>query len=134
LTPVQTPIGEGWILSADEQAFIETEGPAAAARLLPSGDTFFLLQGRDRELLVPATARRSELWTSRVWPGAVLVDGEVAGIWRRADRTVSIATWRSFTPGERDSVVAEAESLPLPGLRAPIVVRWEDGRERLRPG
>ena len=41
----------------------------------------------DRELLVPDADRRRELWTSRVWPGAVLVEGEVVGTWRRAQGT-----------------------------------------------
>ncbi|HJT64591.1 MAG TPA: crosslink repair DNA glycosylase YcaQ family protein, partial [Candidatus Limnocylindria bacterium] len=84
LTPVRTPIGDGWILTSDEPALRARPAPAAPARLLPSGDTFYLLQGADRELLVPEADRRLLLWTSRVWPGAVLVRGEVAGTWRRA--------------------------------------------------
>src|SRR5262249_49237466 len=52
LTPVQTPIGEGWILTRDEPELRAAPGPAAPARLLPSGDTYYLLQGADRELLV----------------------------------------------------------------------------------
>ena len=61
LTEVRTPIGDGWILS-DEPAFRAALGPAAPARLLPSGDAYFLLQGADRELLVPDAARRGALW------------------------------------------------------------------------
>ncbi|HYZ17959.1 MAG TPA: crosslink repair DNA glycosylase YcaQ family protein, partial [Gaiellaceae bacterium] len=57
LTAVRTPIGEASILTRDEPGFRAPEGPAAAARLLPSGDTYFLLQGADRELLVPDAAR-----------------------------------------------------------------------------
>jgi hypothetical protein len=79
LTPVRTPIGDAWILSSDEPAVRERAGPAAAARLLPSGDTYYLLRGADRELLVPDAAQRAALWTSRVWPGAVLVGGEIVG-------------------------------------------------------
>ena len=52
LTPVRTPSGEAWILSQDVPLFSAMNSPAAA-RLLPSGDTWFLLQGADRELLVP---------------------------------------------------------------------------------
>jgi hypothetical protein len=73
---------------------------------------------------VPDAERRGMLWTSRVWPGAVLVAGEVVGTWRRADATVTIETWRALSPQERDAVAAEAESMPLPGLRGPIRVRW----------
>jgi hypothetical protein len=124
VTTVRTPIGEAWILARDEPAFRDPVRPAAAARLLPSGDTYYLLQGRDRELLVPEPERRSALWTSRVWPGAVLVDGELVGTWRRAHANLAIEPWRRLTPPERDAVEAEAAGLPLPGVEQ-IVVRWE---------
>src|SRR5215217_1910423 len=47
LTPVRTPIGAAWILSQDEPLFRSAPGSVAPARLLPSGDTWFLLQGSD---------------------------------------------------------------------------------------
>ncbi len=125
LVPVRTPIGDAWILAGDEAAFRAAPAPPAPARLLPSGDAFYLLQGADRDLLVPDAARRGELWTSRVWPGAVLVAGEVTGTWRRADSEVTIRTWRRLSPTERDAVAAEAASLPLPGLAGPVTVAWE---------
>jgi Winged helix DNA-binding domain len=126
LTPVRTPVGDAWILTRDEAAFAAAPRPGAAARLLPSGDAFFLLHGRDRELLVPDAARRSALWTPRVWPGGLLVGGQVVGTWRRADALVTVQPWRPLSPAERDAVVAEAESLPLPGIGGRIVVRWDD--------
>src|SRR5438093_369845 len=92
LTPVRTPIGDSWILTSDEPTLRAAPGPAASARLLPSGDTYFLLQGRDRELLVPNASFRRALWTPRVWPGGVLVEGEIVGTWRRAAGTVTIQT------------------------------------------
>jgi hypothetical protein len=125
LIPVRTSVGDAWILTRDEPAFRAGPGPAASARLLPSGDAYFLLQGKDRELLVPDADRRRELWTPRVWPGAVLVEGEIIGTWRRAHEKVTIQTWRRISRAARDSVEAEAESLPLPGIDARIVVRWE---------
>jgi hypothetical protein len=125
LTAVRTPIGDAWILTRDEEAFRAPAGPAAAARLLPSGDAFYLLHGADRELLVPDPVRRPELWTPRVWPGALLVDGEVAGTWRRAETNVTIHPWRKLTRAERDAVEAEAVGLPLPGIDGGIAVRWE---------
>ena len=122
----RTPVGDGWILTSDEPSFRATPSPAAPARLLPSGDPYFLLHGADRELLVSDEHQRRELWTPRVWPGAVLVGGEVAGTWRRANAVVEIQTWRRLSTAERQAVEAEAESLPLPGLRGQIVVRWDD--------
>jgi hypothetical protein len=126
LTPVSTPVGDGWILTEDEQALRRGgREPGAPARLLPSGDTFFLLQGADRELLVPDPDRRGRLWTSRVWPGAVVVDGEVAGTWRRAGAVVNIQTWVRVLPPVREAVEREAQSFHLPGVQRRIRVRWE---------
>ena len=126
LTPVTTPIGEAWILASDEASFrggpraaAEAPGPSeplVTARLLPSGDAYYLLWGADRELLVPEPDRRAALWTSRVWPGAVLVGGEIVGTWRRANADVSIEPWRRLSARERDAIQAEAGSLPLSGL------------------
>jgi hypothetical protein len=125
LMPVQTPLGEAWILTEDEEGFRAATPPPAPARLLPSGDAYFLLQAGDRELLLPDPAQRSALWTSRVWPGAVLVRGEIAGTWRRAGRVLTVQAWRRLARAERDAVVAESESLPLPGLPGRIIVRWD---------
>ncbi len=126
LTPVRTPLGDSWVLTDDEPAFRAAPGPVAPARFLPSGDAYFLLHGDDRELLVPDPDRRGQLWTPRVWPGALLADGEIVGTWRRSQGTVTIQTWRRLSRTARDAVEAEAASLPLPGLRGQIVVRWDD--------
>jgi hypothetical protein len=125
LTPVRTPIGDAWILTRDELETREQPAVRAPARLLPSGDAYFLLHGADRELLVPEADRRPLLWTSRVWPGAVLVAGEIAGTWRRSAATLTIEPWRRLAAGEREAVEAEAASLPLPGVDGPVRVRWE---------
>jgi hypothetical protein len=125
LTAVRTPVGDAWILTRDEPTFRTARGPAAPARLLPSGDAYFLLQGNDRELLVIDADRRRELWTPRVWPGALLVEGDVVGTWRRAQGTVAIQAWRRLSRAARDAVEAEAASLPLPGAEGQIVVRWD---------
>jgi hypothetical protein len=124
LTAVRTAAGEGWILAGDEPASRATPRPAAPARLLPSGDAYFLLHGADRELLVPDADRRAALWTSRVWPGALLVDGEINGTWRRANEVVTIQPWRRLARAARAAVEAEAASLPLPGIAGHIDVRW----------
>jgi hypothetical protein len=126
LTPVSTPIGEALILSQDERLFRTTPYPAAPARLLPSGDTWFLLQGADRELLLPDESQRQALWTSRVWPGALLVDGETVGTWRRAEHVLTIQQWQPLSHAQRKAVEAEANSLPLPGVRRPMDIRWEN--------
>ena len=125
LMEVRTPIGNAWILRRDEPLFRADPGPAAPARLLPSGDTWFLLQGADRQLLVPKESQRSALWTSRVWPGALLVEGETVGTWRRAGHVLTIQPWRRLSRAQRGAVEAEAESMPLPGISRPMDVHWD---------
>jgi hypothetical protein len=126
LTPVQTPVGGAWILAHDEAAFRAAPVPGAPARLLPSGDAYLLHHGADRDLLVPDADRRRVLWTPRVWPGGLLVGGEITGTWRRADTVLTVQPWQPLSRAERDAVTAEAESLPLPSPKGRIVVRWDD--------
>ena len=126
LVPVRSPLGDEWLLADDEPEMGAPATAPAPARLLPSGDAYFLLHGAERELLVPRAEQRELLWTSRVWPGALLVDGEIAGVWRRSGPDVTVDTWRRITAAERQAVEAEAATMPLPGLTKPIQVRWPD--------
>jgi Winged helix DNA-binding domain len=124
LLPVRSPVGDEWLLAEDEPAIRVGETASAPARLLPSGDAYFLLDGAERELLVPREDQRQRLWTPRVWPGALLVDGEIRGTWRRAQHTVRIEAWARLSRGARDAIEAEANTIPLPGLDRPIEVVW----------
>lgn len=125
LLAVQTPLGEAWALVEDEEA-LRAEAPAEkTARLLPSGDSYFLLQGGERSLLVPDETHRASLWPSRVWPGAVLLGGEIVGTWRRSSHKVTITPWKRLGPSDLEAVEAAATDLPLPGLVRSIEVRWE---------
>ena len=124
LVPVRSPLGDEWLLADDEPAMRAGETASASARLLPSGDAYFLLDGAERTLLVPRADRRERLWTSRVWPGALLVEGEIRGTWRRAQHTVRIDAWSRLSRGVRETIEAEARSLPLPGVDRPIEVVW----------
>ena len=124
LTEVSTPIGDAYLLRADVPEATAEHAPADGVKLLPSGDTYYLLWGRDRELLIPDAQNRAELWTSRVWPGALMVGGDIVGTWRRAHEKFDIATWRALTPDERDAVEEEAGSLPLPLGGKQVRVSW----------
>jgi hypothetical protein len=86
----------------------------------PSGDAYFLVYAADRELLAPEPDHGRALWTSRMWPGAVLVDGEVA--WRRKDATRRYRTVVPSLTRRAERSRAEA-SLPLPGIVRAIVAR-----------
>ena len=125
LIRVRTPAGEAFMLARDEPIIRESPTPAAAARLLPSGDAYTLHgTSEERALLVPDARARGELWTPRVWPGAVLVAGEIVGTWRRAQRMVTIQSWKRLSRAAQDAVLAEAESLPLPDS-GQTIVRWD---------
>jgi Winged helix DNA-binding domain len=124
MLPVRSPLGDEWLLTEDEPAIRASEKAAAPARLLPSGDAYFLLAGAERELLVPRKGERERLWTPRVWPGALLVEGEIRGTWRRAQHAVTIDAWNRVSRNVREAVEAEAATLPLPGLDRPIEVIW----------
>jgi hypothetical protein len=126
LIRVRTPSGDAWILARDEPVVRERPAPAAPCRLLPSGDAYTLgVTSEDRTLLVPDDGWRRELWTPRVWPGALLVGGKVVGTWRRDQGRVTIRTWQRLSRAAREAVVAEAESLPLPDQAGQIVVSWD---------
>jgi hypothetical protein len=124
LLPVRSPHGDEWLLADDEAAMRADGTSRSPARLLPSGDAYFLLDGTERELLVPQADRRQLLWTPRVWPGAILVDGEIRGTWRRAQHTVRIDAWTRLPGAAREAIEAEARTLPLPGLDRSIDVIW----------
>jgi hypothetical protein len=51
--------------------------------------------------------------------------GEIAGAWRRAHAVLNVQPWRPLSRAERDAVETEAASLPLPGIRGQIAVRWD---------
>lgn len=122
LLPVRSPLGDALLLAADEPVMRAAETSSAPARLLPSGDAYYLLQGAERELLVPRPDQRARLWTSRVWPGALLVEGDIRGTWRRAQHTVQIDAWTRLSRRMCDAVEAEATALPLPNLAREIDV------------
>lgn len=67
-----------WVLDADLAAL--TDGPVCTVRLLSPYDLF--LQARDRPLLVDDPARSRALWPVLGRPGAILADGDLAGVWR----------------------------------------------------
>jgi hypothetical protein len=123
LALVRTPMGEAWILISDAPEFVERESTTAPARFLPSGDAYIL--AADRELLVSDADHRRALWPpGTVHPGGLLVDGEIVGTWRRARAKLTIHLWRSLDQRARETVEAEASTIPLPGVDEPIEVQW----------
>ena len=97
LVDVKTPLGDESLLAEDEPT--ARADAVDSTRLLPSGDAYWLyFDEAERSLLVPDARRRAQLWTSRVWPGALLVDGEeyfkaFALAAMRAQRSLVIVGW-----------------------------------------
>lgn len=78
-----------------------TDPPATdAVRLLGPFDLF--LQARDRELVVPHAAARTDLWRTLGRPGGVLAQGEVVGSWRPRSKgrrlRLAVTTWGGGQP------------------------------------
>jgi hypothetical protein len=98
-------------LPASAVADLRSAKAPSGVRLLPAMDA--LLQARDRDLLVPDRGQQKEIWKLLGNPGAVLVDGEIAGVWRakmagkkRVDLTVT--PFGTLPARTRKAVEAEA--------------------------
>jgi hypothetical protein len=72
--------GQRLDILADDVPALSGAEPTGVVRLLGPFDLF--LQGRDRDLVVPDTKARKDLWRTIGRPGAVLAGDEVVGSWR----------------------------------------------------
>jgi hypothetical protein len=79
LDEVRVGRSKGWLLSEDVGA-LESPPAAQGIRLLPPGDPY--LQKPNRPLLAPDPELRKRLFRPVASPGAVLMDGRLAGLWR----------------------------------------------------
>ncbi|HZI98539.1 MAG TPA: winged helix DNA-binding domain-containing protein [Actinomycetales bacterium] len=100
-----------WVLAADEDEL--DARPVTTTRLLGPFDLF--LQARDRSLLVADKARAKALWPALGRPGAVLIDGEIAGLWRPRKSgkrlRVQVETWGRVSARVRAAIGEQAERL-----------------------
>jgi hypothetical protein len=101
-----------WVLAADRNLLARRAG-ARTTRLLGPYDLF--LQARDRPLLVADKPRARALWPVLGRPGAVLADGEIAGLWRPRQSgrklTVRVELWAPAPAHVREAIVGQAERL-----------------------
>ncbi len=124
LVAVDLDGAQAWALADDESALAGATA-SDGVRLLANLDP--LHAGRDRELLVPDPALRKRIWTALGGPGTVLVDGEVAGLWRPTKRgktlRIGVEPLGRLTAAVRDALAAEAERVaPFRGAeRAELV-------------
>jgi Winged helix DNA-binding domain len=89
-------------------------------RLLPPGDPYLAIP--DRKMLVPIQRFRNELWPKSVWPGALLVNGEIAGTWRRQIGRVIVHAWQK--PSAKTKAMVEEEVMNMPIVSTKKDVRW----------
>ncbi|MDI6098669.1 crosslink repair DNA glycosylase YcaQ family protein [Actinoplanes sp. NEAU-A12] len=108
-------------LPQPEAARLESVPAPHGARWLPAMDP--LLQARDRDLLVPGRERQKEVWRILGNPGVLLLDGEIAGVWRarmsgrkRVDLTVTpferLSKAQTSLAEEEAGQVARARGVP----------------------
>ncbi|MDT5031383.1 MAG: hypothetical protein QOC94_1554, partial [Actinoplanes sp.] len=88
--------------------------PAPGVRMLPPMDA--LVQARDRDLLVPDRKQQKEVWRTLGNPGVLLVDGEIAGVWRakmsgRKRVDLAVTPFGSLTAKARKTVETEAAAV-----------------------
>jgi hypothetical protein len=110
-----------WSLLADDLVEVDVEGqrlwthrgdlddlagaePVPGARALPAYDP--VVEVADRALLVPDPVRRRQVWRAAANPGVVLLDGEVAGFWRRRRESVTVTAFQALPAGPVAGAVA----------------------------
>ncbi len=125
LTPVRTPVGEAWILSRDEPTFLAPARPAA-----PRGCSRAGTRTSSSKAPIGSSWSRIPITAAGSGPASLARRRPRRGRDRRdlaaRDADITIAPWRRFSRAERELVEGEAVSLPLPGLRQDVRVRWDD--------
>ncbi|TLZ56205.1 MAG: winged helix DNA-binding domain-containing protein [Methanobacteriota archaeon] len=119
LTEVELAGRKRWALRTDRSR-LEHAVPVEAVRLLPAGDPY--LASADRALLVPQPRFRSELWPKSVWPGALMVNCELVGTWRRQVGRVTVRAWRKLEREVKEAVEEEVSAMPIESARKEV--RW----------
>ncbi len=111
--PVRVEGRKAWIAPDDLDDLTSAEPTEGLVRVLPRSDPWLL--AKDRNLIVPDAAVRKVLWPTLGWPGAVLVDGEVAAAWRTRSSakvlTVTVEPFGRLTKPVRAAIAEEAEAV-----------------------
>ena len=121
LAPVDIDGREGYCLRCDADNLANAT-PHRGVRLLPGDDPY--LSRPALETLVPTRAYRARLQAA-VPPGALVVDGHIAGTFRRNKWHLKIEPW-SVTPSAETmlSVEREVARFPLAGDASDSIIEW----------
>lgn len=103
---------------------VTTAPVAEGVALVPPNDPY--LRQVDRTLLVGDSGRRREVWRALSAPGALLVDGEVAGTWRyrHGEGELTITPFDRLTKAQRAGAGASAELVGAATGDEPPAVSW----------
>ncbi|MFI0423291.1 winged helix DNA-binding domain-containing protein [Spongiactinospora sp. 9N601] len=112
LTEVRYRDTPAWVLSADTDLLADPP-QATGVRLLPPYDPY--LSTQDRTGLLPDPALRRKVWRTVGNPGVVLVDGEIAGLWRPRKQgrrlTLRVEPFITLSPAAKAAVNDAADAL-----------------------
>jgi hypothetical protein len=118
LAEVKVDGRKAW-LPADAVNDLTRAQKPAGVRFVPPMDA--LLQSRDRDLIVPDKSQQKEVWRALGNPGVLLVDGEIAGVWRAkmaGQKRVDLTVTAFGTIGAKARKAVEAESAEVARARA----------------
>ncbi|MFG2248859.1 winged helix DNA-binding domain-containing protein [Spirillospora sp. NPDC048823] len=112
LRPVEVDGAQYWAHAEQIDALGAAADPSGV-RLLPPYDP--LTELGDRHLLVPDPALRKAVWRPAANPGIVLVDGEIAGVWRqrrKRDRlALTVEPFDALDPRQRAAAGSDAATI-----------------------
>ncbi|ALG07326.1 winged helix DNA-binding domain-containing protein [Kibdelosporangium phytohabitans] len=99
-----------WIPESEVDLLLDPPEPPRAL-LLPTSDPF--MQDRNKLMLVPDKAHHKAMWPVIGQPGAVVVDGDVAGLWRakasgRGKLEIRITAFTPVEPDAREALEDQA--------------------------
>lgn len=106
---VDGPGGELWDVAGRE---LPAEDLPAPPRLMAMWDSI-LLAYADRSRIIPPEYRRSVIRSNGDTLPTLLVDGQVAGVWRLADRAIEATAFRRLTDEEWEGLEREARALAM---------------------
>lgn len=106
-----TAVDAGSVLTADLSEFQKTATPVGTLRLLGPHDPYLDANGRD--LLLPDKKLQRKVWRTVGNPGAVLLDGQIVGVWRQRKQgkqlSMTVDSFRPLTGELKQKITEQAE-------------------------
>ncbi|MFT8337418.1 winged helix DNA-binding domain-containing protein [Schleiferilactobacillus harbinensis] len=106
-----TAVDAGSVLTTDLSEFQKTVVPAGTLRLLGPHDPYLDANGRD--LLLPDKKLQRKVWRTVGNPGAVLLDGQIVGVWRQRKQgkqlSMTVDSFRPLTGELKQKITEQAE-------------------------